>query len=178
MLQITIPEVELYDEERAEFSFKKEIVLSLEHSLISISKWESKWHKPFLTSEKNEDEILDYIICMSVGKRITPADLEGITKEDLEAINNYIDDPMTATTFSSGSTSGQTKFVTSELVYYWMAKASIPFECEKWHFNRLMTLIRVCMEEDNTKKEMSPDEIMRQNRELNEKRRREMHTNG
>ena len=117
MLQITIPEVELYDEERAEFSFKKEIVLSLEHSLISISKWESKWHKPFLTSEKTEDEILDYIICMSVGKRITTADLEGITKEDLEAINNYIDDPMTATTFSSGSTSGQTKFVTSELVY-------------------------------------------------------------
>lgn len=125
------------------------IDISLEHSLISIYKWEAKWHKPFLTSEAHTaEEALDYVRCMTLTQNVKPEAYKYISEETMKEITDYIDDPMTATTFSK-SESGGTKSlreekITAELVYYWMITFHVPFECRKWHFEQLMTLIEVC----------------------------------
>ena len=146
MLQITIPPVELWDEEKQEFSMSKEYTLQLEHSLVSLSKWESKWCKPFLTKEpKTYEETLDYIKCMTLTQNVKPEVYGYLTRANVDDINNYIDAPMTATTFSEERRgSAGREQVTAELVYYWMIALNIPFECQKWHLNRLLTLIKVC----------------------------------
>lgn len=178
MLQVVIPGIEEYNEVTNEFIYVEPLKLTLEHSLISISKWESKWHKPFLTSQKNEDEIIDYISCMSINKNITANDLIGLDQETLDQINEYIDNSMTATVITNNEVGHASQFVTSELIYYWMTKCSIPFECEKWHLNRLMMLIRVCMEENNPKKEMPKADVAAQYRALNAQRLKEWNTKG
>ena len=180
MLQIVIPETEAYDEKNNLFINYPKATLQLEHSLVSISKWEAKWNKAFLGKQKKTDEeIVDYIRCMSLNKHIDPNVYSRLTVSNIDEINRYIDAPMTAVYFrddKSNPMHGDT--VTSELIYYWMISLNIPFECQKWHLNRLMALIRVCSMKNAPAKKMSKKEIMSRNRALNEARRKKLQTNG
>ena len=133
MLQITIPAIEMFDEQKQEFVSTKEQTLCLEHSLVSLSKWESKWHKPFLSKEpKTNEETLDYIKCMTITLNVDPNIYLCLTRENIEQVNQYIEDPMTATWFSEESKRGGSgrEQTTSELIYYWMIALNIPFECQ------------------------------------------------
>lgn len=180
MLTITIPASEMWDEKNEKFIDIKECTLQLEHSLISLSKWESKWCKPFLfTKEKTEEETLDYVRCMTLTPRVLPEVYYGLTSENIKAINTYIEAPMTATCFRADRNGrGNREIVTSELIYYWMIALNIPFECQKWHLNRLLTLIRVCNIKNQPAKKMSRREIMSRNAALNAARRKQLGTNG
>lgn len=182
MLQITIPASEQWDEKKEEFVTTKEQTLRLEHSLISLSKWESKWCKPFLSNkEKSHEEILDYIKCMTLTKNVDPEVYNVLTNENIKEINDYIMAPMTATTFSENGVRKKVnnEIFTSEVIYYAMTAYNIPFEnCEKWHLNRLITLIRVCGIKNEPSKKMSKRSIMSQNAALNAARRKKFNTKG
>lgn len=179
MLQIKVPDTEMYDEEIGFVSVPGGI-LKLEHSLISLSKWESKWHKPFLDQkEKTMEEMLDYVRCMTLGQNIDESIYLNLTNENFDDINAYLANPMTATWFNEEKAPSNRRVTTSELIYSQMIKCGIPFECEKWHLNRLMTLIRVCaIENSPDKKKMSKNEVIQQNRELNAARRAALKSKG
>lgn len=180
MLQITIPGIERgWDESKQEFVSVKKQTLQLEHSLISLSKWESKWCKPFIgIKEKSDEEIMEYIKCMTLTPNVKPEVYRCLTPENILEINRYIEAPMTATTFSSKGAGIGREIITSELIYYWMITLNIPMECQKWHLNRLITLIRVCTIKNSPPKKMSRSEILRRNRELNEARKKQLNTMG
>ena len=180
MLQITIPAVELWDERKQEFVSTKEKTLQLEHSLVSLSKWESKWGKAFLTkADKTTEEVVDYVRCMTLTQNVSPDTYDYLTKEHFEQINDYIAAPMTATTFYGDKKQGNSReTVTSELIYFWMISLNIPFECQKWHLNRLLTLIRVCEVKNTPPKKRSKREMASQYAALNEARRRQLNTRG
>jgi hypothetical protein len=181
MLTISVPSTELYDESTERFLESKETVLKLEHSLISVSKWEAKWKKPFLTNEqKSKDETMDYIACMTISLNIDHSAYLGITSEVLEKINEYIEDPMTATTFSKSSLTSRERspIITSELIYYWMVAMTIPFECEKWHLNRLLTLINICDLKNKPAKKRSSRDVGREQARLNAERKAKYNTGG
>lgn len=179
MLEIYIPESEQYNEITCEFFKINSQVIKLEHSLISLSKWESKWHKPFFEKkQKSMEEIRDYVRCMTINQ-VNPLVYNLLTTEDYKKINAYIDDPMTATTFKDiQKKSDSRESVTSELIYYWMVALQIPFECEKWHLNRLLTLVRICNIKNQPSKKMSRREILSQNKLLNDARLKKFHTRG
>lgn len=180
MLQITVPGGEFFDEETNEFVVVKEQTLQMEHSLVSLSKWEAKWNKAFLgKSEKSTEEMIDYFRCMTITKNVNPLVYLCLSQENIDQISQYIGAPMTATTIREiqhGSSSRE--IFTSELIYYWMIALNIPFECQKWHLNRLITLIRVCQIKTQPPKKMSRGEVMRQNASLNAARRRKLHSRG
>ena len=183
MLRITIPATELWDENKEEFITIKEQTLQLEHSLVSLSKWESKWCKPFLSKDiKTEEETLDYIRCMTITQNVDPDVYNFIPNNIREEIKEYIEAPMTATWFSDDKNSkggkGNSEQITSELVYYWMIAQNIPFECEKWHLNRLLTLIKVCNVKNQPPKKMSKKALMSRNAALNAARRKQLNTKG
>lgn len=180
MLTITIPATEEFDEIKGEFVYSKEQTLQLEHSLISISKWESKWCKVFLDKrEKTNEEIIDYIKCMTLNKNVSDDVYNCLTQANLTEINDYIGAPMTATYFSNTENGKKnSEQITSELIYYWMIALQIPFECQKWHINRLLTLIRVCNIKNAPPKKMSKRDIMSRNAALNAARRKQMNTKG
>ena len=180
MLQITIPAVELWDERKQEFVITKEQTLQLEHSLVSISKWESKWCKPFLSKqEKTSEETLDYIKCMTITQNVDPEVYNYLTIGNINEINEYIEAPMTATYFSDEKTNKTSREqVTAELIYYWMIALNIPFECQNWHLNRLLTLIKVCSIKNQPPKKRSRKEIMSRNAALNAARRKQLNTKG
>ena len=181
MLQITIPSAELWDERAEKFIYTKEKPLQLEHSLVSLSKWESKWNKSFLSNkEKTTEEIIDYIRCMTITQNVDPEIYNRLTNKTVQEIYDYINAPMTATVFSDrGRRGGSSReAVTSELIYYWMISLNIPFECQKWHLNRLLTLIRVCDVKNAPAKNMSKRSIMSQNAALNAARRKQHNTKG
>lgn len=181
MLQIEVPIIqERWDEVKEEFIEPEYQVLQLEHSLVSLSKWESKWHKPFYSKTKlSDEEMLDYIKCMTLTKNVNPDVYNHLTIENVKEVAYYIDDPMTATTFSrdvKGSSNHEA--ITAELIYYWMIALNIPFECQKWHLNRLITLIRVCEIKNSPPKKRSMRDIMSRNAALNAARRKRMNTKG
>lgn len=181
MFQLKIPlSPEGWDEEKCEFVEPKVQILQLEHSLISLSKWESKWCKPFLKKgEKTEEEILDYIKYMTLTQNVKPEVYDHLTTENIRQILSYIDAPMTATTFSNDKNGKPSReIITSELIYYWMITLQIPFECQKWHLNRLITLIRVCEVKNAGPKKMSKREVMSRNAQLNAARRQQLNTKG
>ena len=180
MLQITVPERELWDEINEEFISIKETTLQLEHSLVSLSKWESKWCKPFLTAQdKTMEETIDYVKCMTLTQKVNPVVYRCLTNENMEAINQYITSPMTATTFNEDKNGKRNREqVTAEIIYYWMIALNIPFECQKWHLNRLLTLIRVCNIKNQPPKKMSRQEIMSRNAALNAARRKRLNSKG
>ena len=180
MLQITIPAVEQWDEVNQEFITTKEQTLQLEHSLVSLSKWESKWCKPFLSKEiKTYEETADYVRCMTITQNVDPDIYKFITTENMKQVNDYIDAPMTATWFTDDKNKkGSTEQITSELIYYWMISLNVPFECQKWHLNRLLTLIRVCNVKNQPPKKMSRREVMSRNRDLNAARRKQLNARG
>ncbi len=181
MLEITIPEVEQFDEEKEEFVTAKAQTIKLEHSLVSLSKWESKWCKPFLSKEeKSMAEMIDYIRCMTITQNVDPSVYDRINMDFdlLYRVRQYIDEPMTATTFSNLQKSQGRRVVTAELIYYWMIALNIPFECQKWHLNRLITLITVCNIENQPKKKMGRNAQLSRNARLNAARRRQLNTKG
>src|SRR3989304_6651877 len=179
MLKIIIPSIELFDETLNEFTQSKEQELQLEHSLVSLSKWEAKWCKPFLTkTDKTTEETLDYIRAMTITQNIDPHFYNLITQENINKIAEYIDAPMTATTFRKERQTINKETVTSEIIYYWMVSFNIPFECQKWHLNRLLTLINVCNIKNQPPKKANRRELLSQNRALNEARKLRYNTPG
>lgn len=179
MLYITIPGNELWDEIKQEFLTIKETTLQLEHSLVSLSKWESKWHKPYFSkTEKTSEEVLDYIRCMTLTQNVKPEVYNCLNQEHINTITNYIDDPMTATTFNDNDEKRDKQIITAEVIYYWMIALNIPFECQKWHINRLLTLIRVCNIKNQPPKQMGKGERLRRQAELNARRKQQLNTKG
>ena len=180
MLQITIPEMEFFNSKTNEFKTYKSVSLSLEHSLVSISKWESKWKKPFLTNErKTREESIDYVKCMTITQNVPDDVYFRIDSETMNKIQEYIDDPMTATWFNEKKKNNRNgEAITAELIYFWMVSYNIPFECQKWHLNRLLTLIKVCDIKNTPSKKMSKKEAADWQREMNAKRRASLHTKG
>lgn len=181
MLKIVVPVQKYWDSKREIFFNypEKPISLQLEHSLVSISKWESKWNKPFLhkVNERTPEEMKDYIRCMTLTQNVDPNVYMFLSDDIIKEVTAYINAPMTATTFSQREKPSR-EIITSELIYYWMVSFQIPFTCEKWHFNRLMTLIKVCSIKNGPQKKMSPNEIRARNRALNNSRRNAMHSKG
>lgn len=182
MLQITIPGGEQFDTIKQEFIYLgKDQTLQLEHSLVSLSKWESKWCTPFLSKahKKTFEETLDYVKCMTITQNVRPDVYNRLTVQNFKEIDAYINAPMTATTFHNlhGGKKND-EIITSELVYYWMISLNIPFECQKWHLNRLLTLIQICNIKNQPQKKMSKKEIMSRNAALNEARRKQLNSKG
>ena len=181
MLTITIPATESFDPVTETFYSTKEQILVLEHSLISISKWESKWGKPFLNSKerKSVEESRDYIRCMTITQNVDPAVYYALTEANYKEIMDYIEKPMTATWFANDNKKAPSReIVTAEVIYYYMVALQIPFECERWHFNKLMTLIRVCNEKNKPPKKMGTKTIMSRNQALNALRRQQLGSTG
>lgn len=181
MLQLVIPLTnEGWDDEKQEFVEPVTQTIQLEHSLVSLSKWESKWCKAFLSGKnKTSEEIMDYIKCMTITQNVKPSVYDHLTKENVEQIQTYIDSPMTATVISdTKNRSSGREIVTSELIYYWMIALNIPFECQKWHLNRLLMLIRVCNIKNTPPKKRSSRDIMSQNAALNKARRQRLNSRG
>ena len=174
-LEVTIPSDEYFDEVEGRFKTIKGQNIKLKHSLVSISKWESKWHKPFLyTNDKSGEEMLDYIRCMTVTQNVDPSLYYFIPELEIKRIQEYINDPMTATTVNSKRKEGSSNhrdIVTSEVIYYQMIELGIPLECEKWHLNRLLMLIKVCNEKNTPGKKMTQRDILSQYGSLNKLRR-------
>ena len=182
MLTIEIGDNELFDERTNEFRTIQGHTLTLEHSLISLSKWESKWKKPLLmnlsSNNLSYDETMDYIKCMTINSNVPDDIYLGITKADFKKIVEYVNDSMSATTFWDQQKKGQSGDVlTSEVIYYQMIRFGVPFECQKWHLNRLLTLIKVCALKENPQK-MSELDLMTRNAKLNAARRAKLHTKG
>lgn len=180
MLKITIPSAELWDERKQEFVHSKEQTLQLEHSLVSLSKWESKWCKPFLSVEKKTaEETADYIRCMTLTQNVDPMVYNFLTVENIDQVNAYIAAPMSAVKFFNDKRSGGSREkITAELIYYWMIALNVPFECQKWHLNRLLSLIQMCEVKSRPPKKRSKREIMQRNSALNAARRKKYNTKG
>lgn len=177
MLELDIKPMEFYNEDVGEFVHTKGQHIQLEHSLISLSKWESRWHKPFMSQDpkdKTNEEILDYIKCMTLTPNVDPIVYFSIAmdKKMMDEITKYIQDPHTATTIKQQKNRGKSReIITSELIYYWMIDLGIPFECQKWHLGRLLTLIEVCSIKNTPEKKMSKMDTLSQNKSLNALRR-------
>lgn len=172
MLEITVAPREYYDEANNQFITVPEQKLVLEHSLISLSKWESKWHIEFLSDKpRTKEQQIDYIRCMTVNKGVNPMAYYGLTNKQIAQIEGYIEDPMTATRFTEERQTGKKKVITSEVIYSWMVDLGIPVEFERWHLNRLITLIRVLNNSHEPKKKMSKKDTYARYAELNAKRR-------
>lgn len=179
MLKIEIPESDLWDEKTETFVKIKHTILQLEHSLVSISKWESKWHIPFLGKKEMTPEMtLDYIKCMTLTQNVNPIVYNFIPESELKKVNDYISDPMTATTFNDKNSKKNREIITSEVFYYMMFANQIPKECEKWHLNRLITLLHVFSIKNEPPKKMSKKETAKSYAALNAKRRAAMHSKG
>ena len=174
-------EKEYWDDRLKQFITReafKGCTLNLEHSLISISKWESKWHIPFLSSEKTEEQTIDYIKCMMINPGYSDSIIDYLNVEHVQMISDYINNPMTATSVIEKPGRKTGEIVTSELIYYWMIALQIPHEFEKWHLNRLLKLIEVCNVKNEPPKKMSAREIMERNQALNKARRAKYNTKG
>ena len=180
MLTITIPAIEAWDEKHEVFIYTKEQTIRLEHSLVSISKWESKWHKPFLSDEpKTRDEMLDYFRCMTITQNVDPNLYACIPYEQQKVINEYIEDPMSATVFYDKQIAPRRKErITSEKIYFWMVNNNIPFECQTWHLNRLMNLIHYCNGSNQQLKKRKPGELAQEYSRINESRLKKYNTKG
>ena len=181
MLHIKVPITsEGWDEENEVFIEPTYLTLQLEHSLVSLSKWESKWCKPFLSKvDKTDEEVMDYIKCMTITQNVHPNIYDRLTRENIDQINDYIEAPMTATTFSGPESRTRSReIVTAELIYYWMISLNIPFECQKWHINRLLALIKVCNVKNQPPRRMSNRERISHYAALNEKRRKQFNSKG
>jgi hypothetical protein len=180
MLRLIIEGDELWDEEKEKFSKTEDQVIELEHSLISISKWESIYQKPFLASdEKTSEEVFGYIRAMILSPDADPDVLKLLSLDNIQAIQRYIDSSQSATTFGLfPDRRGPGEIITSELIYYWLVAFNIPFECQHWHLNRLFSLIRICNIKNSKPKKMSREELSRRYRDLNAERKAKYGTTG
>lgn len=180
MLRLVIEGDEYYNDDTQEFETFNDVVIELEHSLLALSKWESKYEKPFLSSkEKTPEEILGYIEAMIITPGLDLDVLNRCSQKNIDMIQEYIESSQSATTFGMmPERRGPGEVITSELIYYWMVAFSIPFECENWHLNRLFALIRICNIKNAKPKKMSRHEMAQRNREINEQRRKQLNTTG
>lgn len=180
MLKLNIKASEFYDENTCEFIKTPGLKLTLEHSLYTISKWESRWMKSFLNSKNlTDDELLDYILCMDLTETLTLDIIHTIPQVDLQRIVTYINSTMTATTFNDeGSKGANREIITSELIYFWMISYQIPLDCEHWHLNRLMTLIKICNIKNSPPKKQNRQAMLDKRKELNKQRRMQGHSTG
>lgn len=181
MLTLKVIGEEFYNEETEEFNSVNDFTLYLEHSLLSLSKWESKHKKPFLSNnEKSSEETVSYVEMMILNEDYPEGIFSRLSNENLNAINSYIESSESATTFSNHLNSGKknSEIITAELVYYWMVAFNIPFECENWHLNRLFSLIQICNIKNSDPKKMSRNEIASRNHALNEQRKAALKTTG
>lgn len=179
MLKITIPATELYDEIKEEFVSTKEQTLLLEHSLVSLSKWESKWHKAFLTKDpKTIEETIDYMKCMTITQNVDSKVYDYATNDNVNEVSRYIEAEMTATTFNNQQKTNNREIITAEIIYYWMIALNIPFECQKWHLNRLLTLVSVCNLKNTPPKKMNKKSVASRNTALNAARKQSLNSEG
>lgn len=183
MLEITIPSREVYDHVNNEFRVIKGQTLVLEHSLVSLQKWEAIHHKPFLTEEdKTIQETRSYVQCMTITNNVDPEIYNYLTESNMRDVNAYISDSMTATHINTRQPEGASpkpkEIMTAEVIYYYMIALQIPFECKKWHLNQLLTLINVCSIKNEPPKKMSKSALMKRNSSLNAARRAALHTKG
>lgn len=180
MLEIKIEGKELFDEVKEEFVYTKPYTLVLEHSLVSLSKWEAKYQKPFLNQKEklSREELLDYFRFMTITQNIPSEAYEYISKTEEMKILNYINSSMTATWFSKSEEKPGREVITSELIYYWMIVNDIDWKAEKWHLNRLLTLIRVCSIKNSNGKKMNKRDVMKENAKLNAARRKASGSHG
>lgn len=183
LLKIRIKPFDVWDEAQKKFiSFDKETELTLGHSLVSISKWEAKWKKPYLANrEMSTEEVLDYIKCMTITQNVDPKIYYGLSQENIQDIKKYIEDDMTATTFTDRRSAQQhyrNKVTTSEEIYYMMSENNIPVEFQKWHLNRLLTLLKVCYFKNTPPKKMSKKDIISDYAAINRANRAKFHTKG
>lgn len=182
MLQLIVELVpEGWDEGKEEFVPAKTQTLQLEHSLVSVKKWESKWNRSFLSSKKEMtiEETIDYIRCMTLTQNVKPEVYRKLSAQNIKEVNEYIQKPMTATTFSDrGGKKPNNEIVTAELIYYWMISLGIPIECQKWHINQLITLIRVCSIKNTPPGKVNKNERIQQYAALNAARRKQLNSKG
>lgn len=180
MLVITVGDIELFDDARQEFIIEPGFRLELEHSLVALSKWESKYEKAFLSQdEKTTEEVLGYVQAMTLTPEVPPEIFSQLSQKNNEEITAYINARMTATTFGEMLNQPRSReIITSELIYYWIASANIPLACENWHLNRLFTLIKVVGVKNSKPKKMSQAELAARNRALNEERKKANNTSG
>ena len=180
MLQITIPAIELYDEINDVFISTKEQTLELEHSLFSLATWESKWCKPFLSKQpKTREETIDYIRCMTLTPNVDPDVYKYLTGNNIDQVEKYLEAPMTATTVTEKDKGKPNReIITAEIMYNWLIDLQIPFECQYWHLNRLIMLIKVRSIKNGPRKKMRPADILRENAALNAARRQQHNTKG
>jgi hypothetical protein len=180
MLKLYVAGDEYFNEETSEITTLGDVELELEHSLVSLSKWESKYQKPFLSSEdKTSEELFHYIEFMIISPNYPKDVLLRLSNKNIEEVNAYIESKESATTFGSmPERKGRGEIITSELIYYWMVAFNIPFECEYWHLNRLFALIRICNIKNSKPKKMSRNEIASRNRQLNAQRKAKLSTSG
>lgn len=183
MLSVTVPafEEEYWDSEKEEFVYRKmgqDYKLKLEHSLISLHRWEQKWHKPFLSTQQTEEEAVDYIRCMSLNGDVPDEVIHRLTKENIQEIQDYINDPRTATTFCKDNGKTRRQIVTAEKIYSWMISLGIPCEFEKWHLQSLLALIRECESENTPPKKRSQKELINQYAAINAANRKRFNSKG
>lgn len=179
MLTISVGDQEHYDEDENEFITIEGQKITLEHSLVSLSKWESIHEKPFLgKDEKTTDEIISYVNCMILPPEVSPEILNDLSEEHFLLINQYIESKHSATTFPASQVGPNRETITSELIYYWMVAYNIPFSCENWHLNRLLTLIRICNIKNQPPKKTKRSDLLKRNAELNAQRKAMFNTSG
>lgn len=182
MLQITVPKTEIFDENKNQFLWIPETTIQMEHSLVSLSKWEKRHCKAYLDPklQHSADEILDYFKCMTITQNVKNSVYLALTQRNIEDISSYINNPMTATTFNESISPKKrsNKFITSEYLYFCMFSLGIPIECEKWHLNRLLVLLKIFEEENKPHKKQSEAETLSYYAKLNAERKRKWHTKG
>ena len=176
MLKLDLVGEELFNEDTWEYISVEPVTVRLEHSLLAISRWESKYHKPFMsTPEKTLDELAYYVRCMTLTDDLLDDEIAMriVSSQDtLRQVKIYLDDPATATVVKADpGAKKSSKFVTSELIYYWMAAHRIPFTTDRWNINRLLKLIEVCNAESQPSKKMSYEDKMRNHKSINAARR-------
>lgn len=181
-IKISIPEKELYDDENEEFIYIKKQDISLEHSLVSLQKWEQRWKEPFLQWTKSNtwepEKLRDYIRCMTITQNVDPNVYRCLSTTEINQIVSYISDPMTATTIRSSENHHSREIITAEIIYYWMIKFNIPQEYRKWHLNSLLMLIEVCGIKETPEKKRSQAEIANYHRQINAANRAKFHSKG